>query len=249
MLYRREVALRLIDDRVLGGGRDLTALCRAAREASGVTHPNLEPLYEVGDSEGQIYLASDEPSGPSLRQRLAGAGMDPAEAVRVMLGVARAVQHLHEHHLLHLGLTSACVFLEGGSSYVGDLGLAEFLHNHPDSPSPADPAYAAPEQLARKKADARADVYALGSLLYECLTGRPPYFAASEEETARLAAAGRWRAPREVNPGVPAGTGPDLLQGPRRPPGTAATPAPPTWPPTWNATSAARPRCRVRCRA
>ena len=219
LLYRREVALRLIDDRALGGERDLTALCRAAREASGLTHPNLVPLFEVGDVEGQVYLASDQTPGPSLRKRLAGAPLEPEETVRVVIGLARAVQHLHENHLLHLGLTSECVFLEGHTPFVGDLGLTELLHNHPGVPFPGNPAYAAPEQLAHKKADARADVYALGSILYECLTGRPLYFAATAELTARLAESGHWRGQRERTPGLPARTGPDLPQSPRRPPG------------------------------
>jgi WD40 repeat protein/tetratricopeptide (TPR) repeat protein len=173
LLYGRDVALRLVPDQAHAGLRDLTGVCRAGRDATRHVHPGLVPLFEISENEGSLYLASDIPPGPSLRERLASGPLTPDAAAALVSSVARALADLHEHHALHLGLTSANVFLDdGGVPCVGDLGLSGLLHNHP-GPYPGDPAYAAPEQLAGKKADARADVHALGCLLAECLTGRP----------------------------------------------------------------------------
>jgi WD40 repeat protein/tetratricopeptide (TPR) repeat protein len=172
VLHGREVALRLIDEHV--AGHDLTHVCKYARQAALAIHPHLLPLLEVGESDGSLYLASELASGPSLRQRLAGGVFPPAASAQLVAAVARAVHVLHEHHALHLGLTSAGIFLAGdGSPRVGDIGLSELLHDRPSMPFPGDRAHAAPEQLAMKRAEARADVYALGCLLQECLMGSP----------------------------------------------------------------------------
>ncbi len=175
LLYGREVALRLIDERARGGGRDLTAVCHAAEAVSRLSHPHLLAVLDVGEDEGQLYLATALPPGPALRQRLAQGPLPPAEAAGLVAVVARAVHHLHEHHALHLGLTSAAIFLApDGSPRIGNLGLSELLHHRHGSPFPGDPACAAPEQLDGSRAEPRADVHALGCLLHECLTGRPP---------------------------------------------------------------------------
>jgi WD40 repeat protein/tetratricopeptide (TPR) repeat protein len=174
ILYSRESALRLVEDSAHSGLRDLTGVLRAARDAGRHTHPNLLSLYEAGENEGKLYLASDVPPGPSVREQLRSRPMKPEEAAALVGTVARAVAYLHELHALHLGLTAACVYLDdGGVPCVGDLGLAGLLHDRSGT-YPGDRAYAAPEQLTGKKADARADVYALGGLLVECLTGHPP---------------------------------------------------------------------------
>lgn len=202
LLQRREVALRLVDERACGGQRDLTPILRLAQKATSISHPQLLTLLEAGENEGQLYLVSDLPEGPSVRQRLGGVPMPPDEAVKVLLGVARAVQHLHERNVLHLGLNAACIFVEaGGAPLVGDLGLTGLLHLRPSFP--ADPASASPEQLTGNKADVRTDVYGLGCLLHECLTGQPPFAASSDEETARLVRAGRSLSPRVANPSCP----------------------------------------------
>ncbi len=173
VLYNQEVSLRLVDERARGGRRDITPFCRAAQEATHYALPPLLPLIDVGEDEGQFYIASAPPPGPSLRQRLDLSPLEPAEAARTVAAVARVVGRLHEHRVLHLGLTSACVFLApDGAPHVGDVGLSELLHHH--LPFPGDPTRSAPEQIAGQRADARADVYALGVLLHECLTGRPP---------------------------------------------------------------------------
>ena len=246
-LHRREVALRLIDERALGGGRDLTALCRSARDAARLHHPNLVPLLEVGDNEGQVYLASDQDPEPSLRQRLAGSPLPPMRAARVMAAVApQPFSTSHDHHVWHLGLTSARIFLEEATAFVGDLGLAEILQPHPHVPFPGEPAYAAPEQLAGQKADAKTDIFGLGCVLYECLTGHPPFFSKSDEESARLAASGRWRAPHAVNPACPLALDRICCKALAAQPASRALQPPPTSPRTWNDSSAAKWR-RLAC--
>jgi WD40 repeat protein/tetratricopeptide (TPR) repeat protein len=174
LIYAREVALRFVDEKAHAGLRDLSTVRRAARDAGLHVHPGLLPLYDVFENEGRLYLASEVPPEQTLRDRLANKPLPPEEAAALVASVARAVAHLHEHHALHLGLTSACIYLDpGGVPCVGELGLAGLLHNR-SSPYPGDPAYAAPEQLAGHEADARADVHALGCVLAECLTGQQP---------------------------------------------------------------------------
>jgi WD40 repeat protein/tetratricopeptide (TPR) repeat protein len=189
LLYNRDVALRLIDERARGGSRDLTEPCHAADIAVRLSHPLLVPLLDAGENEGQFYLAEEMPPGPSLRQHLAGRGpMPPADAAALVGSVARTVQHLHEHHALHLGLTPTSIFLANdGSPRVADIGLSGLLQHHPGASFPGDPAYAAPEQLAGKRAETRADVYALGCLLHECLTGQPPVDASGRPHLALAA--------------------------------------------------------------
>src|SRR5262249_8866493 len=137
-------------------------------------HPHLLAVLEVGECDGQLYLASELASGPSLRQRLVAGVLPPAESATLVAAVARAVHQLHEHHALHLGLTSAAIFLATDASpHVGAVRLSQPPHAPPASPFPGDRSPAAPEQLAMKKADARTDVYALGCLLQECLMGSP----------------------------------------------------------------------------
>jgi WD40 repeat protein/tetratricopeptide (TPR) repeat protein len=174
LIYAREVALRVVDERAQTGIHDFSAVCRAARDAGAHGHPGLLPLFDVFENEGRLYLASDLPPEQTLRDKLANKPLPPEEAVALVAAVAHAIAHLHDHHALHLGLTSACIYLDpGGVPCVGDLGLAGLLHDRSGT-YPGDPAYAAPEQVAGRKADARADVYALGCVLVECLTGRPP---------------------------------------------------------------------------
>jgi WD40 repeat protein/tetratricopeptide (TPR) repeat protein len=172
VLHSREVALRLVDEHI--AGHDLTHACKFARHAALAVHPHLLSVLEVGEYDGQFYLATELATGPPLRQRLAAGVLPPAEAASLVAAVARAVHQLHEHHVLHLAVSSAGIFLASdGSPRVGDVGLSELLHDHPASPFPGDRSCAAPEQLAMKKADPRTDVYALGCLLQECLMGSP----------------------------------------------------------------------------
>lgn len=176
VLYRREVALRLVADEAHAGMRDLTPACRLAEEISRHGHPQLLKIYEAGESGGQFYLATELPPGSTLRDRLQSKGpMEPAAAVALIASVAGAVAHLHKHHLLHLNLTSSAIYPTAGEvPAVGEAGFAGLLHNRPGAKFPGDPAYAAPEQIAGGKADAHADVYSLGVLLVECLTGHKP---------------------------------------------------------------------------
>jgi WD40 repeat protein/tetratricopeptide (TPR) repeat protein len=178
LLYHRDVALRLVDERARGPAnvaRDTTGILHDAEAAARLAHPGVVAVLDCGEDEGQLYLAAELPPGPTLRQRLAAAPLAPAEAAGLVASVARTLQHLHDHHALHLGLTSAAVFLAAdGSPRLGDLGLVGLLQHHPGVPFPGDPACAAPEQRGGSRAEPRTDVYALGGLLHECLTGRLP---------------------------------------------------------------------------
>jgi WD40 repeat protein/Flp pilus assembly protein TadD len=198
LLHDRLVALKLLDDEALAGLRDLTSFEHEGRTAARLQHPSVVTLYEVGDAAGQPYLATEFVSAPTLQQRLGKGPLADREAAVLLETLARAVQHAHEQHLLHLDLEPANVFLTSDCTpRITDFGLAVFLRAQPGNPG-----YAAPEQSGGTAVGPAADVHALGAILYETLTGRPPYLAPTNAQTLQLT---RTREPvtlRQLQPGV-----------------------------------------------
>jgi len=186
----RVVALKMI----LGGGHSGQAqLARFLAEAAAVAqlqHPNIVQLFESNQHDGVPYFTLEFVAGGSLGQRLAGVPLSAAEAARLVETLAHAVQYAHQHGIIHRDLKPVNVLLaEDGTPKITDFGLAKRLES--DSGLTASgaimgtPSYMAPEQAAGigKHVGPRADVYALGAILYECLTGRPPFRGPTPMET------------------------------------------------------------------
>src|SRR5262249_6495639 len=154
----------------------------------------------VGEHQGLPFLAMELVEGGSLAQKLNGTPLRPDDAAALVEALARAVQHAHERGVVHRDLKPANVLLAVGQAFqpdraeevrlesltysvkVTDFGLAKRLDDSGVTPSGAilgTPSYMAPEQAQGKKVGEPADVYALGAILYECLTGRPPFKAAN----------------------------------------------------------------------
>jgi WD40 repeat protein len=186
----RLVALKMI----LGGPHaDQAELARFRIEAEAVArvqHPHIIQVYEVGEADGRPYFSLGFCAGGSLASKLNGTPLPAQEAARLMHRLAEAMHAAHQRGIVHRDLKPANVLLTAeGSPKIGDFGLAKRLDDSAGLTATGavmgTPSYMAPEQAAGK-IDAigpATDVYALGAILYECLTGRPPFKAATPWET------------------------------------------------------------------
>jgi serine/threonine-protein kinase len=206
----RLVALKVI---LAGGHAGEQHLARFLAEAEAVArfqHPNIVQIHEIGEHEGRPYFSLEFVPGGSLAQRLKGSPLpDEKEAAHLVEVLARAVHHAHEHGIVHRDLKPANVLLmPDGTPKVADFGLARFLGT--DDGQTADGAvlgtasYMAAEQAAGRGGEVGplTDVYALGAILYECLTGRPPFRGATLMETLLLVQQEPPDRPRLYNPNV-----------------------------------------------
>lgn len=206
----RIVALKM----VLGGRHDSSAdRARFAAEAKAVArlnHPHIVPIYEVGERGGHSYFTMKYFSGGSLREQVAKLRDDSRAAARLMATVARAVEHAHRRGILHRDLKPTNVLLdERGEPHVADFGLAKQLDEQSDITQAGaiigTPSYMAPEQAnAATDLTTAADVYGLGAVLYELLTGRPPFKGETPLQTILATADQEPTAPRKLSVAVPA---------------------------------------------
>ncbi len=146
------------------------------RHLADLEHPNLVSVEDLGLAGGVPYLVMGFGGERTLAHALAEGPLPARDAVTVFVQVCRGVAALHARRVVHFDLKPANVFLRGGVAKVGDYGLAKLLADGRQTLSMGrgTPHYMAPEVL-RSRADHRADVYSLGVLLFESLTGRPPY--------------------------------------------------------------------------
>jgi serine/threonine-protein kinase len=184
--HGRDVAVKVIRTELaasMGRDRFLREIAIAAR----LRHPNIVPLYDSGDADGLLYFVMPYEDGPSLRSRLAREGPVPiTDALHVLRDVTRALQYAHEHGVVHRDIKPDNVMMSGGAAVVTDFGIAKAVSAAQAPGTAADltltgsgigtVAYMAPEQAVGDPAsDHRADIYSLGCLAYEVLTGRPPF--------------------------------------------------------------------------
>ena len=186
----RDVALKVLPAAALADEVGRARLLREARMASKLNHPHVCTIHEVGEADGQVYIAMELVEGQSLAARLAGGALPPEDLLRYGQQVADALSHAHEHDVVHRDFKSANVVITPeGRAKVLDFGLAKRLAGEDmalattlSQPSLTEPgvvagtlAYMAPEQLRGQPADARSDIWALGVVLYEMAGGRRPF--------------------------------------------------------------------------
>jgi serine/threonine-protein kinase len=175
----RDVAIKVLDPG-LGVTAALEAqFLREARIIAGTEHPHIVPLYAAEARDGLLYLVMRLLPGQSLAARIAGGKLPPAEAGRLALEVARALSAAHAGGVVHRDIKPGNILLDaGGHAFVTDFGISSVI-SRPDAADLGEtvgtPYYMSPEQAMGEAVDGRADVYSLGVVLFEMLTGRVPF--------------------------------------------------------------------------
>jgi tetratricopeptide (TPR) repeat protein len=191
---RRLVAVKMFEPGRLPSPREVLRFRAEAEAIARLLHPNIVQIFEIGEANGLPYLALELADRGTLAQRLQELPFAPRAAAELIETLAAAVHHAHEQGIVHRDLKPANVlFAADGTPKVTDFGLAKVFRDEADPAADATrtgepigtPRYMAPEQAAARNAEVgpATDVYALGTLLYECLTGRAPFLATSVVET------------------------------------------------------------------
>ncbi len=228
---QRTVAVKMVLAGAAASPADLKRLRAEAEAAALLDHPNIVPIYEVGEEDGRPYFSMKLIEGGTLQQHLGRFAASPREAARLVATVARAVHHAHQRGVLHRDLKPAnsrrAPAATGGRAppggppppggarppfagyepHVSDFGLAKRVEGASSLTQPGavvgTPSYMAPEQARGQRGlTTAADVYALGAVLYAVLTGRPPFQGATPLETLLALLEQDPPQPRAVNPAV-----------------------------------------------
>jgi len=206
----RTVALKMILAGELASLDMVQRFQAEAESAANLRHPNIVPIYETGETDGRHYFTMELIEGRDLAEIVQDSPLPANHAARYMQQVAEAVEYAHQHGVLHRDLKPSNVLVdERDEARVTDFGLAKKLTV--DSALTlsgqllGSPNFMPPEQASSKrgKVGRQSDVYGLGALLYHVLTGRPPFHAATLEETLHQVFEQEPVSPRALNPGVP----------------------------------------------
>jgi streptogramin lyase len=182
----RSVALKLLAPALAGDPAFRERFLVESRLAASLDHPNVVPIHDAGEADGQLYLAMRFVEGTDLKRLLHEEGsLPPARAIAICAKVASALDAAHARGLVHRDVKPSNVLIdEAEHAYLADFGLTKRLSEQAPGfdagLSLGTPSYVAPEQIEGEDVDGRADQYSLACLLHECLTGKPPFERTSE---------------------------------------------------------------------
>ncbi len=206
----REVALKVLRESAAANENVRQRFLREARISAGLSHPNLVTVHDAGEEDGQLYLVMELVEGDSLAHVLDRKDFQLKDVVVVLEAAARGVHHAHEKGAVHRDLKPANILIpKKGPPKVADFGLAHLMQADSlltrSGTQLGTPVYMAPEQArgANNQITARTDVYALGAILYEACTGRPPFDGKSVVEIYRKIVNSPVLPPRRLKPGLP----------------------------------------------
>jgi serine/threonine-protein kinase len=189
----RTVALKVLLRGSSPSAADLARFRTEAESAARLDHPAIVPIYEVGETAGQPFFTMKYVEGTTLARRLADGPMPPCQAAAILAPICRAVHYAHQRGVLHRDLKPSNILIDAeGRPHVSDFGLAKRVEAEDELTLSGavlgTPSYMSPEQAAGKRGSLgpASDVYSLGTILYQMLTGHPPFQAATPVETVLL---------------------------------------------------------------
>ena len=205
----RTVALKVISLGQWASEAHLKRFRREAEAAASLDHPGIVPIHEVGERDGSCYFSMQFIEGGQLDEVVRRTPMSIRQAAEFIAKVARTVHYAHEHGILHRDIKPGNILLDkNGEPHLTDFGLARLLDTQSSVTRTIDvlgtPSYMAPEQAAGEttKLSKATDVYGLGAVLYQLLTGQPPFAGGTTYETIRLLRDTEPRPPRVLNPKI-----------------------------------------------
>lgn len=214
---RREVALKMIARGDLANKDELIRFRREAEAAASLRHPSIAHVYDVGEQDGQPFIAMELVRGCTLSQHLKRGPLPIPTAVSLLVKLADAVRHAHCQLVIHRDLKPSNILLEGCQAHgspavelepkIVDFGLAKRADSLENATLTGDlvgtPSYMSPEQaMGIKDVGPATDIYSLGAIFYECLVGRPPFQGASTMETLELVRSSEPVRPTNLRPGM-----------------------------------------------
>ncbi|HEY2142724.1 MAG TPA: protein kinase [Candidatus Udaeobacter sp.] len=205
----RTVALKVISLGQWASKAHLKRFRLEAEAAARLEHPGIVPIHEVGERDGQCYFSMKFVEGGQLDEVLKQTPMSIRQAVELITKVARTVHYAHEHGILHRDIKPGNILLDAkGEPHLTDFGLARLVESESSVTQTLDvlgtPSYMAPEQAVGNNAavSSSTDVYGLGAVLYQLLTGQPPFAGGATYQTIRLLLETEPRQPRLLNPKI-----------------------------------------------
>jgi serine/threonine protein kinase/tetratricopeptide (TPR) repeat protein len=217
----RDVALKFLPEQGREDPESIERFRREARAASALNHPAICTIYDIGDEGGQPFIVMELLEGETLKQLLDRQTLSPGDVLEYGLQLADGLDAAHGKHIVHRDIKPANIFItRRRQAKLLDFGLAKLHEPGAGKPSLGPTrtvditragallgtvAYMAPEQVRGQPLDARSDLFSLGVVLYEAITGEHPFAAATMGATFDAILHRRPRAPREVSPAVPLG--------------------------------------------
>lgn len=180
---------------------------REAKAIARLDHPNILPVYDFGQTDGLSYIVMKYVAAGTIKERL-GQPLVPEDTIDILKQVASALDHAHDQGILHRDVKPGNILIDAnGWVYLSDFGLAKMVEGSVQLTGSGvgigTPAYMSPEQGQGLKVDGRTDVYALGVILYEMLTGRVPYEAETPMAVVVKHITSPLPMPRTINPSIP----------------------------------------------
>jgi serine/threonine protein kinase/TolB-like protein/Flp pilus assembly protein TadD len=205
----RTVALKVISLGQWASKAHLKRFRLEAEAAARLEHPGIVPIHEVGERDGQCYFSMKFVEGGQLDEVVRRAPMSIRQAVELIVKVARIVHYAHDHGILHRDIKPGNILLDQkGEPHLTDFGLARLVESESNVTHTLEvlgtPSYMAPEQAVGNNAavSSPTDVYGIGAVLYQLLTGQPPFAGGTTYETIKLLLEAEPRQPRLLNPKI-----------------------------------------------